>query len=69
VSLLEKAWAKLHGTYARSVGGLPCMAASHIMGVPAESYYHDEVTDHNEFFEMVKSADQRNFVMMTSTPG
>ena len=69
VSLLEKAWAKLHGSYARSVGGLPCFAANHIMGVPAESYFHDEVTNQLEFFERIKSADQRNFIMMTSTPG
>jgi len=38
VSILEKAWAKLHGTYARTEGGLPCFAASHIMGVPSESF-------------------------------
>lgn len=40
VSILEKAWAKLHGTYARTEGGLPCFAASHISGVPSESFSH-----------------------------
>ena len=69
VSLLEKAWAKLHGTYARTEGGLPCFAASHIMGVPSESYNHDTVEDPEEFFEMLKSADKRNFTMMAASHG
>lgn len=43
VSILEKAWAKLHGTYARTEGGLPCFAASHIMGVPSESFPHSSI--------------------------
>ena len=53
VSLMEKAWAKLHGTYARIEGGLPCFAASHIMGVPSESYKHCELDSPEEFFDML----------------
>ena len=69
VSILEKAWAKLHGTYARTEGGLPCFAASHIMGVPSESHQHDGVENPEEFFDMLKSADRRNFIMMAASHG
>ena len=53
VSILEKAWAKLHGTYARTEGGLPCFAASHIMGVPSESHQHDGIESTEDFFDML----------------
>lgn len=70
VSILEKAWAKLHGTYARTEGGLPCFAANHIMGVAAESYPHSAATENpEEFFEMLKSADHRQFTMMAASHG
>lgn len=35
VSLLEKAWAKLYGTYARVEGGDPSFALTHLTGNPA----------------------------------
>jgi len=53
VSLLEKAWAKVHGTYARTEGGLPCFAASHLMGVPSESFAHSEIENDEDFFDML----------------
>ena len=53
VSVLEKAWAKLHGTYARTEGGLPCFACSHLVGVPSESILHDEIENREEFWDML----------------
>ena len=40
VILLEKAWAKLHGSYVRTEGGLPSFAASHLLGTPTTSFYN-----------------------------
>lgn len=69
VSILEKAWAKLHGTYARTEGGLPCFAANHVMGVPSESFPHAAVEGTDDFYDMLKSADERNFTMMAASRG
>jgi calpain-15 len=41
VCLLEKAWAKLYGTYARIEGGDPGFALSHLTGNPAETLWHE----------------------------
>jgi len=50
VILLEKAWSKLHKTYARTEGGLPSFATIHLLGTPAESYYHEEMLGDVEKF-------------------
>jgi len=39
--LLEKAWAKLYGSYMRTTGGLTSHAAHHLMGLPAFTIDHD----------------------------
>ena len=57
VCILEKAWAKLHGTYARTEGGLPDFAASHLVGVPSESISHASVESVDDFFEVLKISD------------
>ena len=41
VILLEKAWAKLHGSYARTESGFPSFAAIHCLGVPTFLWTHD----------------------------
>ena len=50
VSLLEKGWAKLHGTFARIEGGLPCHANTHVSGAPSESLHHSQMKDDLESF-------------------
>ena len=68
MSILEKAWAKLHGSYARTEGGLPCFAANHIMGVAAESYPHSAAAESPEdFFDMIKSAEDRDFTIIAAS--
>ena len=69
VSILEKAWAKLHGTYARTEGGLPSFAASHLVGVPSESRRHDSIEDVDKFFQTLSLADHRDFTMMAASHG
>ena len=69
VSLLEKGWAKLHGSYAATEGGLPDFVANHISGVPSEALRHEEHKDLDEFWELLKAADRRKFTMMASSLG
>ena len=54
VSLLEKGWAKLHGSYAATSGGLPDFAANHLAGVPSNALRHEEHSDIDEFWKIIK---------------
>jgi len=40
VCLIEKAWAKLHGSYEKIDKGSACVAASALLGVPSWSLEH-----------------------------
>ena len=63
VCLLEKAWAKLYGSYARMEGGDPGFALSHLTGKPADTFWHDDVKDKDEFWAKIKLADAKKYQM------
>jgi len=50
VALLEKACAKLYGTYARTSGGQPSIAAQHLLGVSSISVSHTDIKDRERFW-------------------
>jgi hypothetical protein len=67
---MEKAWAKLCGTYARSSGGHCGTAAEHVIGVSSELILHDNWKyNENSIWPKFKEADRRKFVMMAGTSG
>ncbi len=68
VCLIEKAWAKLHGSYERTAGGAPYHASVHVAGVPSKAIQHKE-HDVNALQAIIKSCDQRNYTMIAGTFG
>lgn len=62
VILLEKGWAKLHGTYSRMEAGLPSFACIHLLGTPSDSFWHRDdaiKSDPIAFFNKLKTFDER----------
>jgi calpain-15 len=64
--LLEKAWAKLHGSYQRIEGGLPSNALFAITGKPSWRHIHKYTEN---LFSLIKSYEDRHFVMVAGTSG
>ena len=69
VPLLEKAWAKLHGSYAATEEGIPAFAATHLTGVPTTTYYHSQQKDLDDFWELLKEVHRRKFTIIASSRG
>ena len=66
--LLEKAWAKLHGSYSRIESGQCCHAAQQLLGVPAASYDHSTVkNDTNAFWKDIQLYDRLNYTIFSSS--
>jgi hypothetical protein len=57
VILLEKAWAKVHGSYSRINSGLCSHAASQLIGTPTESFSHKDIADPIVFWSKLKVFD------------
>ena len=69
VSILEKAWAKLHGNYSVTEGGFPCFASIHLTGVPSTSIRHKSLESVDGFWNTLLSADKRSFTMIAASQG
>ena len=67
--IMEKAWAKLHGSYSRVEGGQTAHASQHVIGLPALTFDHkDAAQDIDSLWKKLKIFDKRNFVILSSSP-
>ena len=65
--ILEKGWAKLHGSYVRSEGGWATHASMHLTGLPAEIIEHSKINDTEKLWKRMREADSHNYSMHSST--
>ena len=62
VLLLEKAWAKIHGSFHRIVSGQSHLTMRDLTGAPGYEYI---IADHDDIFDIIKKADEMNYAMAT----
>jgi len=60
--LLEKAWAKACGSYAKSIGGVTAESLKCLTGAPVYTLNHNQV-DIQALWEHIYHADQNKYVM------
>lgn len=58
--ILEKAWAKIHGSYERIEAGQAHLTMRDVTGAPAYEYFIDNVPG---IFDMVLDADKKNYIL------
>lgn len=61
VILLEKAWAKIHGSYERIIGGQSHLTMRDLTGAPSFEYKSNE----EGVFEKILEGEKRDFIMST----
>jgi len=70
VSLLEKAYAKLHGSYSTIVSGDPLFAMEDLTGYPTTRFDEEELRkDDGTVFRKLVAYDKEGHIMTISTPG
>ena len=57
--ILEKVWAKLHGSYERIVGGQSHETFRDITGAPG----YEVMTTREDIWEMIDKADKKDYIM------
>ena len=70
VSLLEKAYAKLHGSFAAIKSGDPALAMADMVGGPYEKFKNrPEWEDKEKMFDYLAVCDENDYLMSLGTPG
>jgi calpain-15 len=64
--LLEKAWAKVYGSYQRIEAGTTGEALPCLTGSPTEFFFHAEVKDKEVIWKKIREADQKNYIIATA---
>ena len=67
--LIEKAWAKLHGTYVKTEGNLPCFAFNHLTGIPSTHTSHASIKNKEKFFKELIDAKLRQYTIIACSGG
>ncbi len=66
VLLLEKAWAKVFGSYQRIEGGTCDEALHPLTGCPTKNFIHNDCKNKERLWQTIIMADQQNFPMCTA---
>ena len=65
--LIEKAWAKLHGSYCMIRQGSPSMVFPHLTGSPSVRFDHNYLENVDGLWQAIADADKRNYVITACT--
>lgn len=65
--LIEKAWAKLHGTYCMIRKGSTLSALPHMTGAASEQIDHNFIEDLESFWQTLTHAHSHQYVVTAST--
>lgn len=65
VLLVEKAWAKLHKSYAKIESGQPNESLRDLTGAPA---YYYRLSETANWWDLFSEGDKKNFVFALGTP-
>jgi len=68
VNLLEKAWAKINGSYASTIAGLPSEAFGVLTEAPCFSFSNRKYTQ-DEMWKIISNADREQYIICTNSKG